>query len=224
MRAERSSEMVVRRASKALCEKFVISKHYSRSKSIFWEGFCLVIDGKVEGVAVYGQPSPAIQKHAFKDKDFRLYELSRVVVQTPRKNAASFLVANSLKMLRQQPCAVVSYADTAHNHCGILYQATNWKYTGATKSHDKLYLIEGKATHSMTLRDKGITAPAKWAKEHGIETIPPMVKHRYFVAVGTRKQKKRIYSKLNYSELPSYPKLDSKRYDDGPQLNLRLKE
>lgn len=77
---------------KSTCEEFVKRKHYSRRASIFWKGFGLVEDGMVVGVAVYGQPSPPIQKHAFKDRDFRLYELCRVVVQTKTRNAASTLV------------------------------------------------------------------------------------------------------------------------------------
>ena len=63
--------------TKAMAEHFVLIKHYSRRQSIFWEGFGLVEDGKVVGVCVYGQPSPPIQKHDFKDRDFRLYELAR---------------------------------------------------------------------------------------------------------------------------------------------------
>ena len=62
---------------KASCEVFVKSKHYSKRASIFWAGFGLVEEGKITGVVVYGQPSPPIQRHAFDNRDFRLYELSR---------------------------------------------------------------------------------------------------------------------------------------------------
>jgi hypothetical protein len=121
-------------------------------------------------------------------------------------------------MLEPKPCAVVSYADSAHGHCGFVYQATNWLYTGATVSHDKLYLVDGKKVHSMTLRDRGITAPIKWAKENCITTISPDVKHRYFFFVGSRSQKNAMRKKLNYTVEQNYPKMDSSRYDDGPQI------
>lgn len=182
-------------------------------------GFGLVEDNKVVGVAVYGQPSPPIQKHAFAERDFRLYELSRVVVQTKTKNAASFLVANSLKML-ESPCAVVSYADMEQNHCGIIYQATNWLYTGATVSHDKLYIVDGVRLHPMTLRDRGITDPTRWAKENNIEMVKPMQKHRYFFLCGTSKQKKRMLKKLKYPVIPEYPKCNQSRYDDGVLIDI----
>ena len=61
--------MEVIKIDKSTCDKWVSAKHYSRRPSIFWAGFALVIDGKIEGVVVYGQPSPSIQKHAFSDRD-----------------------------------------------------------------------------------------------------------------------------------------------------------
>lgn len=212
--------MLIVKIDKATADRFVVSKHYSRRASIFWAGFGLVEDGQVTGVAVYGQPSPPIQKHAFKDRDFRLYELARVVVQSKTKNAASFLVANSLKLLEPKPCAVISYADMEQNHCGIIYQATNWVYTGATKSHDKAYIVDGVRTHPMTLRDRGITDPTRWAKENGIEMVPPAEKHRYFQFVGDKRQRKMMMGKLAYPVVASYPKCDQKRYDDGPLLEV----
>jgi len=208
--------------SKSVADSFVTKKHYSRRASIFWAGFGLVEDGIVTGVAVYGQPSPPIQRHAFTDRDFRLYELSRVVVQSKTKNAASFLVANSLKLLEPKPCAVISYADMEQNHCGIIYQATNWLYTGSTKSHDKAYIVDGKRTHPMTLRDRGITDPTRWAKENNIEMVKPMEKHRYFFFVGDKRQRSAMLNKLNYTAVDQYPKCDQQRYDDGPDLCIQV--
>ena len=211
-------EMSVIKINKSTADKWVGSKHYSRKPSIFWAGFALVIEGKIQGVVVYGQPSPSIQKFSFIERDFRLYELSRLVIQTDRKNAASFLVGNSLKML-DKPCAVVSYADTAHNHCGFVYQATNWIYTGSTKSHDHTYIVDGVRMHPMTIRDKfKVTNLKKWAKDNNIQTEKPKDKHRYFYLCGSTKQKNRMRKKLKYGECKVYPKLDPIRYDDGPLL------
>lgn len=204
---------------KPTCEEFVKKKHYSRRASIFWKGFGLVEDGMVVGVAVYGQPSPPIQKHAFRDRGFRLYELCRVVVQTKAPNAASILVGGSLKML-ERPCAVVSYADMEQGHSGIIYQATNWIYTGATVSHDKLYIVDGKRTHPMTLRDRGITNPTAWAKENGVEMVKPHPKHRYFYLCGSKSQKASMRSRLNYPVAAAYPKSDKTMYDDGEHVNI----
>jgi hypothetical protein len=211
--------MNVVRIEKDVADRFVSAKHYSRRPSIFWAGFGLVIDGKIEGVAVYGQPSPPIQRHAFRDRDFRLYELARVVVQTDAKNAASLLVGRSLQML-PAPCAVVSYADSEWGHAGIIYQATNWTYTGPVMSHDHLYIVDGVRTHPMTLRDRGITDPKRWARDNDIETVKPSPKHRYFFAVGDKRQRRSIMAQLAYPIVRDYPKADAARYDDGPALDV----
>lgn len=204
--------------TKKQADAVISARHYSRKPSIFWAGYGLIIDGMIEGVVVYGQPSPPIQKHAFADRDFRLYELSRLVVQTEQKNAASFLVGRSLRML-ENPSAVVSYADSAWGHVGSIYQATNWLYTGATKSHDHLYMVDGQRTHPMTLRDRGILDPKRWAKENDIRTIPPAEKHRYFFLLGSKRERRQMQKQLRYPVQP-YPKADQQRYDAGQYVHL----
>lgn len=211
--------MRVIQIDKKTADLFVTEKHYSRRASIFWAGFGLVEDGLIQGVCVLGQPSPPIQLHAFKERDFTLYELSRLVVQTKTKNASSFLVGNALKRLEEH-CAVVSYADMEQSHCGIVYQATNWIYTGATISHDHLYLVDGKRVHPMTLRDQGITNPKEWARDNGIETVKPSPKHRYFFLNGSKWQKQVMLGKLNYPVIAEYPKCKQRRYDDGKKLKV----
>jgi len=201
-------------------DNFVVNKHYSRRASIFWAAFGLVENAQLTGVVVYGQPSPPVQRSAFENRNFRLYELCRLVVQSKTKNAASFLVGNSLKKL-ERPSAVVSYADSEWHHCGIVYQATNWLYTGATVSHDHVYIIDGRRVHPITVRDKfGIKDPKRWAKENNIQTLKPMPKHRYFFFNGNRLQRKDMRAKLRYAINNNYPKCDAQRYDDGPQLNV----
>jgi hypothetical protein len=211
-------------ATKQLCDEFVIKKHYSRRASIYWAGFALIENGMIQGVCVFGQPSPPIQKHAFAERDFRLYELSRLVVQTQTKNAASFLVGGALNQITPKPCAIVSYADMEQGHCGIVYQATNWLYTGATKSHDKAYLVDGVRTHPMTLRDRGITDPTRWAKENGVEMVHPAEKHRYFYLVGSKQQKRCMLQRLQYPVISTYPKSAKTMYDTGDDLIIPYQE
>lgn len=210
-------EFSVAKIDKRTAEAFVIAKHYSHRASIFWEAYALIEDGNIEGVVVYGQPSPPVQKYAFRNRTFRLYELCRLVIQTDSPNAASLLISHSLKQL-ERPSAVVSYADTEWGHAGIVYQATNWLYTGATRSHDHAYIIDGKRVHPMTLRDRGITDPKRWARENDIKTSPPAEKHRYFFLNGSRTDKKRMLKSLAYPVVKEYPKLDKQTYDAGPKL------
>lgn len=216
-------KLTVKKIDKATALKIVGVKHYSRRIGIFWEGFGLFDGNKIVGVVCYGQPSAPIQKHAFSDREFRLYELSRLVVDRDVKNGASFLISQSLKMLNEQPAAIISYADSAQGHAGIVYQATNWHYTGATVAHDCLYLVDGVPTHPMTLRDHhGVNDPARWAKENNIEKIKPMPKHRYFFFVGNKYQKAEMLSKLKYPLVSEYPKLPKTLYDCGKPCNTYI--
>jgi hypothetical protein len=211
--------MRVARIDKATASRWITQKHYRRTLGIFWEAFALIDNYKIEGVVCYGQPSPPIQKHSFKDRDFRLYELTRLVVQTPAKNAASFLIANSLKQLRERPSAVISYADGAVNHCGIVYQATNWLYTGAVKAHDKFYVVGGEKLHPMTVRDRfKVSNPTAWAKANNIEMVRPEPKHRYFYLNGSKTDKKKMREQLKYNIVPNYPKTEKSMYDAGPDI------
>ena len=215
--------MEVRRITKAEASVVVCAKHYTRRLGIFWEGFGLFADGALVGVACYGQPSAPIQKHAFRDRDFRLYELTRLVVDRGVGNGASTLIGRSLQMLNERPAAVISYADGGQGHCGIVYQATNWLYTGAVKAHDSLYLVGGEKLHPMTIRDRyGVTEPAAWAREHGHEKIAPQPKHRYFYFVGSKSDRRRMLSRLAYLVLPEYPKADKTLYDCGPSVEQCL--
>jgi predicted RNA-binding protein len=70
----------------------------------------------------------------------------------------------------------------------------------------------------MTLRDRGITDPTRWAIENGIEMVKPMDKHRYFQFIGAKRDKKKMLEKLNYAPVKDYPKCDQRRYNDGPDL------
>jgi len=208
--------LTVERIDITTCKPIISSKHYSKTLGIFWEGFGLYDSGRIVGVVCYGQPSPAIQKHAFRDRSFRLYELTRLVIDSGVKNGASILISGSLKILKDTPCAVVSYADTSHGHSGIVYQATNWLYTGATVSHDNLYLINGEVIHSLTLQDRfGVTSAASYAKENSIQVVKPKEKHRYFYFVGNKYQKRDMMSKLAYPIINAYPKSDKVLYESN---------
>jgi len=208
-----TKDFVTKRIDKATAKAVVEALHYRKTLGVFWEAFGLYEGDKLAGVVCYGQPSAPIQKHAFKGRDFRLYELTRLVISNGYTNCASMLISDSLKMLNEQPSAVISYADSALGHVGIVYQASNWLYTGATTSHDKLYLVDGKALHPMTLRDQfGVTNPSVWARENNITTVPPSPKHRYFYFNGNKYQRKQMQSQLAYPTVAKYPKAPKTYY------------
>lgn len=189
-------------------DHWLLNKHYARRKCQRTHCFALTENNKIHGVVTYGMPpSPNIAKGFLGDGfNKRVLELNRLIINSDApKNAASILVGRSLKKLPK--CAVVSYADGFMGHVGYVYQATNFIYVGETKSHDKEYFIDGKWVHAKVLTNRGISAPAKWAKENSINTRPPHPKHRYIYFTD-----KSLKKHLKYPKKP-YPKGDSRKYE-----------
>jgi hypothetical protein len=199
-----------------------LEKHYAKRKPMYQFAYGLIEEGKIQGVVVYGRPPVQIEKNVFLEpviEDYKVYELTRLCIQSKTKNAASFLIGNSLKLLPKNNI-VVSYADSSMSHCGIVYQSTNWLYTGGNKAHDCEYIINGKKTHPKTITERlGITAVAKWAKENGIERVKPKVKHRYFYINADKRAKKDMLSKLRYKIISGYPKCKKQMYDAGGDID-----
>ena len=127
-----------------------------------------------------------------------------------KPNEASRLVAASLKLL-PQPTVVVSYADTAQEHTGYIYQATNFIYTGLSARRTD-WMVRGlEHMHSKTISD----LVANKSKSR-IEAIKEEFgdrfyykersrKHRYIYFIGNKTQKKAMREALRYQVLP-YPK------------------
>lgn len=189
-------------------DEWLLKKHYAKRKCQRMFCFGLFINGCIEGVVTYGMPPSPQVGRGFLGEEYRtkVIELNRLCINsnTP-KNAASFLVGNSLKKLKGW--AVVSYADGAMGHIGYVYQATNFLYCGAAKAHDKEYLIDGQWVHAKVLTNRGISAPSQWAKENGIQVKHPKPKHRYIYFVD-----KSLRKHLKYPVEP-YPKGNSERYE-----------
>ena len=134
----------------------------------------------------------------------KVLELNRVCLMDNTKNQASFLVANSIKLL-PKPSIIVSYADTGQGHVGYVYQATNFLFTGTTKERTDMSAGEGK--HSRHATDPSIRQFRS-------------AKHRYIYFHGDKRQKKILNSLLKYPVEP-YPKGDSVRYDSGKEVRTQ---
>lgn len=200
--------MEVRKIATKETDRWLLEKHYARRKCSRSFCFGLFVDGEMDGVVTYGQPASPQVGRGFVGEEYRscVIELNRLCIneRAPR-NSASFLVSRSLKSMKDW--VVVSYADGAMGHVGYIYQATNFIYVGAAKSHDKEYLVNGHWTHARSLVSRGITAPTAWAKENNIPVREPAAKHRYVYFAN-----KKLRKHLKYEPQP-YPKGDTSRYD-----------
>jgi len=176
---------------------WILKKHYAhRLPSISYSFGMYNKTNELIGVVTYGTPASPYLCSGICGGRFKslVLELNRLVVD---EGIPSYLISQSLKQI-PSPRIIVSYADTDMNHVGIVYQASNWIYTGCTKERTDMFAGEGK--HSRHNKgDKSIRQKRS-------------AKHRYVYFVGSKTQKKLFLNNLNYPVL-AYPKGTPSRYD-----------
>jgi hypothetical protein len=76
---------------------------------------------------------------------------------------------------------LVSYADPVQGHLGIIYQATNWIYTGLSETMPLYDLGDGKVRHSRSFSHAFGTHSVQYFAKRGIavKLAPQSAKHRY---------------------------------------------
>lgn len=185
---------------------FLLNIHYARRLPCIQYAFGLFIDGNLKGVITYGQPpSPPLCKGvAGEENRHRVIELNRLVLEINEKNAASFLVGRSLKMLPKN-LFVVSFADTAWGHHGYVYQATNFLYTGLSAKRTDVKMTNGAHPRHQKHADRS-------------QRQKRSQKHRYIYLTG---DKTKQLKELKYPTLP-YPKGTNQYYDPKNPKTLSL--
>lgn len=199
---------------------WIMKKHYAHRMPPIQYAFGLFEDNCCTGVVTFGPtPTPAVQQNILgPDYADRVYELNRLCVDSKTKNASSYLVSHSLKLM-PKPCLIVSYADEGMGHKGYIYQATNFLYTGAVTAHDSEYILNGRKVHARSITSMGHTAVKEWARKNGVEEVKPKPKHRYVMLLGSKKDVKEMRSKLRYPIVAAYPKGDIQRYDASQEIS-----
>ncbi|MFQ5874639.1 MAG: DNA methyltransferase [Dehalococcoidia bacterium] len=76
---------------------------------------------------------------------------------------------------------LVTYADPAQGHLGIIYQATNWAYTGLSEPMPLYDLGDGKRRHSRSLSHAYGTHSLQHFANHDVplKLVPQNAKYRY---------------------------------------------
>lgn len=185
---------------------WILNKHYAKRKPPISYAFGLYDGVDIIGVITYGIPCSNHLCFGLCGKEYSniVLELNRLCIDSEIKNAASFLISKSLNLL-PRPMICVSYADTAMNHIGYVYQATNWIYTGET-GEKKDRVVRSGNVHSR--HNKPSDIDGEWRHETRSN------KHRYVYFLGSKKQVKELKAALRYQIKP-YPKGETKRYDDS---------
>ena len=171
---------------------FILDIHYAKRMPSISYAYGLFSFDELIGIISYGSPaSPSLCKGIAGEKNKKLViELNRLVLKNNKKNEASILIGASFKLL-PKPRIIVSYADTAQNHLGVVYQATNFLFTGTSKPRTDMAGKDGKhSRHHLGDRTKRVFRSAK---------------HRYVYMLGSKNERKGLLKQLNY-KIMDYPK------------------
>lgn len=202
-----SADYVIERIGYQMAMELVIAKHYLRRKAPVSIAFGMFDSiGQLVGVITYGVPasSTLLKGVCGPEEASNVYELNRLWVDdSVPKNGESYLIGNTLGQLDKE--IVVSYADTSQGHTGIVYQATNWLYTGlSAKFKDpKVKGLENQhhATFANGLTNKQVIE--KFGDR--VYFVERARKHRYIYFSATKKRRKELLEKLRYPVM-QYPK------------------
>jgi hypothetical protein len=194
--------------------QLVIENHYlhrqapcSHAYGLFEKNDCPLLE-KIVGVVTYGVScsSTLLKGVCGPEEANNVYELTRLWIDdSVGKNAESFLIGNTIKLLDKE--IIVSFSEIAQGHVGTVYQATNFHYCGlSTKFMDpKVKGLEHKhhATYANRMSKQEILE--KYGEENVYYVERPR-KHRYvYFNAKSRKRKRELFNKLKYVILP-YPK------------------
>jgi len=200
---------------------WLLQKHYAKRIPQIMFAFGLYEENQLVGVVTYGIPaSPALcMGICGKEYADKVLELNRICLMNNDKNQASFLVANSIKLL-PKPTIIVSYADTGKGHVGYVYQATNFLYTGLSANRVDWTVKGLEHKHSKTLSDGMTLESIKEKYGDDFYYTERSRKHRYIYFHGNKTQKKDMNNLLKYGIEP-YPKGNSQKYDSGSTVETQ---
>lgn len=186
---------------------FLLPRHYSGRKPSISYCFGYYENEELKAVCTFGKPASNSLCIGVcgKENSKNVYELNRLCVDGEIDIQLSSFVSWCLRKLKPFNLIIVSYADTQMNHHGYIYQATNFIYTGATKSRTDKYVEGGK--HSRHYDNEN---------QNGLRMFRSS-KHRYVFFACDKQHKKKYLSDLKYSIFP-YPKGENSRYMLGDIL------
>jgi hypothetical protein len=184
----------------------IVREHYLHRKAPCSKAFGLFLGGELKGVICYGTPSSAPLRSGIAGAEHakNVVELTRLwVCDSVPRNGESFLIGNTVAKAGKE--IVVSFAEIQRGHVGIVYQATNWIYTGLSAKRTN-WTVNGLTRHCQTLADKYTAEEirAEFGDRFSLQDRPR--KHRYVFINAKGRRKSEIVACLRYRPQP-YPKV-----------------
>lgn len=151
----------IREINKSIAYEFVRRYHYLKDAKFFAMysyGLYFKENDELCGCATYSLPqgrNTSFGWFGLSPGSKEVVELSRLCVlpELNNTNATSFLLGNSMKMLRPKSVrAIITLAD-ATRHVGSIYQVCNFKYYGLCADKDYFYALDGRIMPRGKLHD-----------------------------------------------------------------------
>ncbi len=162
--------------------------------------------GALIGIITFGTPASSTLLRGVCGDDYKhnVIELNRLCLKYNRHNEASFLISHALKLL-PKPTIVVSFADTSQQHLGIVYQSTNFIYTGLSVKFLDAAVKGLEHQHHATYAHGKSNKQLRDEYGDRLYYRERARKHRYIYFCGSKSQKRNMLKALRYPILP-YPK------------------
>ncbi len=202
-------DIIVKELNLKLAKKIILGNHYSHS----WPNTSVALGyyarNKLLGVVCFGVGAnksliPSVCRGVRADEGYELVRL--FAFNWAPRNIESFMISQSIKYLQKNYPHIkvlVSFADPAQGHLGIIYQATNWLYTGKGDG-EFFFKHKGRIIHPRTLSDYPKDKRMK-IRHNPKNKVWKDGKHRYIYLLGSKKQRKLLKKCLKLPRLP-YPK------------------
>lgn len=175
-----------------VARQVIVKYHYSHAWPVSnFANFGAFVGKRLVGVVTYGYgANPNTWKSVPGcEKSRHLVELTRLwIADSAPPFVESRTIAASIRQLRKSStdCRVlVSYADPAAGHVGVVYQAMNWVYVGQMAESEKLLMADGTMLHKRGAFDRFGTDDAKRLQSvsPGIQPVVVPGKHKYLYAL-----------------------------------------
>jgi len=198
--------MRVERINSSEAHPMILNIHYAKRLPSISYAFGIFYGSNLEGVVTYGMPASPFVCSGICGEEYKekVIELNRLVLRSNKKNEASFLISNSIKLL-PKPMIIVSYADSDKNHSGYVYQASNFFFGGTSSERTDIAPEDGKhPRHHLGDKSKRVKRSAK---------------HRYFFIHASKTDRKKILKNLRW-KIEEKPPKQGKNFVSEKTINF----
>lgn len=161
-------KITIKQIDRATAKEMIIKNHYSHKMGSNHGvlNFGIYRDGKLLGCAVYGNMMNAKAKIFTSDVDGgHILELNRLWIDDELgKNAESYLIATSIKLIKKIDPTVVAIQSFADGRlgCGTIYKASNFKYYGYHYTLFYEVIETGEILHHLTIEKQTCSTYIKY--------------------------------------------------------------